>query len=372
MGSHPRYSPDGAWWWDGNSWMPSSEIDAQARAEYVPPPAPPSLEPPPEPRRVLRGWQVAIAGLLVAVVAVGGVLALRLNGASAGVQDRPTANLVAALTARGLDCSQVPNVGAAKVWGCLRDTSPSYEYAVTQYGADGHLAHLEAKVDRLGLNTGSYDSRGQAAALFRTILQSALEPGQGDSLLTWVQGAVKSGGGNTTQGDLTADLSTYRSDLVKLVIGVRGTERVKLSQALPRVTTDQGQGFLENKGFACRPETGFLYCELDKASIYGDAAFFHDQGSAVGGINLLVHAQGDGSSDVTARIDEWFPACIGLVLQGDDAAKAARWVSDHLGKAWHVAVIGGVKLQMYGFRPESWGPSGIWGMRMEVATVDWP
>lgn len=372
-GSHPRYSPDGVWWWDGTSWMPAAEISARKKPGYVAPPEPSAPAPPPAPARGVRGWQVALAAVLVAVVGGVGLLVWsRLGPASSGVQGRPTTSLVAALTARGLDCSQVPNVTAARVWACMRDTSPSYEYVVAQYGDNGQLAHIEAKVDRLGLNPGAYDSRGQASSLYQALIGASLQSGQGGPLLSWVRSAVKAGGGSTSQGDLTADVSTYRSDLVKLVIGVRGVTRAKLAQSLPRITAEQGQGFVQSNGFSCRPETGFLYCQMDQPAVYGDAAFFRDAGSAVSGVNLLVHAQGDGTQDVTSQVDEWFPAAIGLVLQGDDAAKGARWVADHLGKAWHMAVIGGVKLEMYGFRPESWGPTGIWGMRMEIATVDWP
>lgn len=112
-GPHPRYTPDGRWFWTGVRWVPAADVLNPA------PPQPPPAPPPAPPSRPWRVWIAASLAVLLAVGATAGLVATT----------RPHPGPAHPPASRIFDLPFTDRVGSAGIFGTL--TLPGVVESIT-------------------------------------------------------------------------------------------------------------------------------------------------------------------------------------------------------------------------------------------------
>jgi hypothetical protein len=374
----PQYSPDGEWWWNGSEWIPASEIWKARPAPPVPVARPASRRPALPPRR----WMAMAAALLVLLVAGSGGTLLALHGrpqaeptAVAGGGDGTVAALTRALRARGHQCGPSPLVPSPQIWMCLRDRSPLEEYVVAQADPGGsRVGVVVMKIDQLDFGKTAKPTRQQTVEFFKAAVGAGFPAPTAGKIQAWVDRvAGTQSAADQIDGNQLSQFSFSGGSVLEVDVGTdRRAYTVFTDAALPNVTLDAARGYLQGRGLACRPEQGFVYCELNQPALYADAGIqLNDTAPTVWMLDLLIHA-GPTGHDAGRQITQWFPDLERLTFRADNARRVASWIASHLERRAHRMVIGGIQVTLIPFRDADWPATGIWGMRLQIEVAKWP
>jgi hypothetical protein len=321
------------------------------------------------------------AAVLVCLVATGGSLALAVRARQPQAQPTPAlvgtgsiSALTRALQVRGHQCSRSPLVPSPQIWMCFRDVTPLEEYVVAQSSGGDRLDVIVIRLDQLDFSRTVKPSRQQALEFFKAVVGDAFPASTARQIQTWTDGvAGTQTAAATVAGDQVSESTSSGAAELEVDVGQAMREYTAFNDvAMPNVTQEAARTYLEGRGLACRPDQGFVYCELDQPTLYADAGIQLNQAApTVWMLDLLVHALST-NHDVGEQLGQWFPDLERLVFRGDDARRVASWISSHLEKRWHRMIIDGIQVTMYPFRPSDWAVKGIWGMRLQIEVAKWP